>query len=120
MVVKVGLHLLRHRLILARIRARLDLLLGQPDRQNQRVARSHHGQNALYRKGEVQRSDRRGVDQYLATGHPISGVNHHPADLPTPVVEQEILDGADVAVARLDRASEQTANGEQHGAVAPG
>jgi hypothetical protein len=114
MVVNVGLHLLRHRLILARIRARLDLLLGQPDGHDQIVARTHHRQNALYRKGEVQRSDRRGVDQYLATGQPMSSVNHHPADLPTPVVEQEVLDGADVVVARVDGASEQTANGKQH------
>jgi len=49
----------------------------------------------------------------------MSGVNHHPPDLPALVVEQEVLDGADMAVACLGGASVQTGNGKQHGAVAP-
>src|SRR5260370_23061783 len=46
-------------------------------------------------------------------------VNHHPADLPALVIEQAVPKGADAPVARLDRASEETGNGEQHGATLP-
>ena len=48
----------------------------------------------------VDASDGRRVDHYVAAQQPRAGV-HQPAQLPGRVVEQEIADGADPAVAGL-------------------
>ena len=42
----------------------------------------------------------------------MTGVNHHPADLPALVIKQEVLDDADAAIDFLDGASLQTGNGK--------
>src|ERR1700679_4120897 len=46
---------------------------------------------------------------------PRTGFDRHPANCPGLIVEQKVLDDADLAVARLDRATHQTTRGEQHG-----
>jgi hypothetical protein len=115
MFVQSGLELPRHRLMFARVRARLDLVFRQLHGHDRRFSPTHHRQPAAGRAGEVERSDRRRVDQDAAAGEPMARVNRHPADLPALVVEQEVLDRADAAVMRLDGASEETCHGKQHG-----
>ena len=40
-----------------------------------------------------------------AAGQPVTGFDRHPANLPGLIVEQEVLDDSDLAVARRDRAT---------------
>jgi hypothetical protein len=50
---------------------------------------------------------------------PIACRDREPAELPGPIVEQEVLDRADLPVARLNLATDETTHGEQHGPVPP-
>ena len=82
------LHLLRHRLVLSQFRALFDLSL-----------RQRHGKSLLLQVGE---QDGRRMDQHLAARQPSSAIDDQPAHSPRRVVEQEIDDSSDPAVARLD------------------
>ena len=57
------------------------------------------------------------VDQHFAADQPSPGIDHHLADTPGLVVEQDILDGSNVPVARVDGASLESGDGEHHGTI---
>ncbi len=86
--VEVGLEPRRHRCVAVDARARLHVLLGEVDLKG-----------ALDDVGPTQRRRRK---QDLATGQPVAGVDHRPAHGPRRLVEQQIGDAADRAVARPD------------------
>ena len=116
-LVEERLHVPGHRLVFGRVRTGGDLLPRQIDGKLERLPLAHHRQPGLW--GQRERSDRRRVDEQLAARQPMSGPDRHPTNLPCLIVEQEVLDHADIAVARPDRATLKTTNGEQHGPIAP-
>ena len=113
-IVEERLHVPRHRVVFVGVGAGLDLRSCQIDGQLKRRRRAHHREARLWRK--LKRRNRRRMDEHpAAAGQPITRFDRHPANLPCLVVEQEIPDCADLAVARLDRATHETTDGEQHG-----
>ncbi len=55
------------------------------------------------------------MNEHPAAWQPMTGVDRHPANLPGLIVEQEVLDRADLAVGRLDLGAFKTTHSEQHG-----
>ena len=102
--IELVLHLLRHRLVVSQFLALLDLGL-----------RQRHDKSLLFQVGP---RNRRGMDQRLAPGQPGAAIDDEPAHFPCRVVEQEIGDGSDQAVFRLDRETSQGGN-DLHHSLAP-
>lgn len=88
---KIGLVLPRDRPILHDIGTGLDLRFCQPYRK--------HAPDV------VRPPNRRGMNQHQAPRQPVPGIDDQSADRPGPVIEQEIADGSDRAVAGLDLVS---------------
>ncbi len=89
--------------MLEEVGAALDLRLGQADGQ--------------LLPDRVRIADRGGVHEDLASRQPRAGVDDEPPQLPALIVEQEVVDGSDLAVAGRDREPLQHLEDEEHGAV---
>src|SRR5579884_380767 len=87
-IVDMGLQLPRHRLIRVDIRAVLDLLHRQFDRE--------------LAQGAIGLPEGRKRQKDFATGKPIAGVDDQPSDGPANILEQQVADGPEPAVARFD------------------